>query len=266
MLSPFATKTSRNAPSNSRYVFGPSVWVRSLIRPPAGYGFAYIDWSQQEVSIAAKQSGDLVLQDAYRTGDVYLTFGKQAGLIPPDATKETHKIQRELCKQCFLAIGYGQGEHGLAQRIGQPTIVARNLLAAHRRTYKKFWAWSDAAVDKALLTGELHSVFGWQLHIRENPNPRSLRNFLARTNGAGMMRLAASMGTEQGIEVCAPIHDAFLICAPLDRLDADIAAMRTVMGEASRIVLSGFEVGTEVSVTRFPDRYSDVRGAVMCAR
>jgi hypothetical protein len=263
MLSPFATKTSRNAPSNSRYVFGPATWIRSLIRPPAGYGLAYIDWSQQEIAVAAKLSNDLVLQDAYRTGDVYLSFGKQAGLIPPDATKATHKIQRELCKQCFLAINYGQGEHGLAQRIGQPTIVARDLLAAHRRTYKKFWAWSDAAVDKALLTGELHSVFGWQLHIRENPNPRSLRNFLAQTNGAEMMRLAACLGTEAGLELVAPVHDAFLLCAPLDRLDADIAAMRTAMGEASQVVLSGFEVGTEVSATRFPDRYSDVRGAVM---
>ena len=81
-----------------------------------------------------------------------------------------------------------------------------------------------------------------------------------------MMRLAACLATERGIEVCAPVHDAFLICAPLDRLDEDVAAMRAAMAEASRIVLGGFELGTDVSITRWPDRYMDSRGRVMWDR
>ena len=43
-----------------------------------------------------------------------------------------------------------------------------------------------------------------------------------QANGAEMMRLAAIAATEAGIEVCAPVHDAFLIAAPLSRLEADI--------------------------------------------
>ena len=31
----------------------------------------------------------------------------QAGAIPTDATKATHKAQRELFKQCVLAVQYG---------------------------------------------------------------------------------------------------------------------------------------------------------------
>ena len=62
------------------------------------------------------------------------------------------------------------------------------------------------------------------------------------------------------------MHDAFLICAPLDRLDEDVAAMRAAMAEASRIVLGGFELGTDVSITRWPDRYMDGRGRVMWQR
>jgi hypothetical protein len=84
--------------------------------------------------------------------------------------------------------------------------------------------------------------------------------------GSELMRLAACFATERGIEVCCPVHDAFLICAPLDRLDADIAAMRAAMAEASRIVLNGFELRTDVHVVRYPDRYMDPRGAVMWAR
>ena len=200
---------------------------------------------------------------AYQSGDPYLTFGKQAHAIPTDATKATHKAQRELFKQCVLAVQYGMEAESLALRIGQPAIVARDLLAAHRETYQRFWRWSDAAVDQAMLTGSLHTVFGWHVHIGERSNPRSLRNFPMQANGAEMLRLACCLATERGIQVCAPLHDAVLICAPLDRIEDDIASMRTAMAEASRAVLSGFELGTDAAVVRYPDRYMDPRGQMI---
>jgi DNA polymerase family A len=266
ILSAFRSRTGRNQPSNTRFIFGPSVWLRGLIKPPPGYGVAYVDWSQQEVGIAAVLSGDAALIEAYKSGDVYLAFAKQARTVPPDATKESHGPQRELFKQCVLATQYGQAEDGLAQRIGQPRALARELLRAHHETYRRFWCWSDAAVDTAMLTGSLHTVFGWHVRTGENPNPRSLRNFPMQANGAEMMRLAACLATEREIEVCAPVHDAFLICAPLDHLEQDIAAMRAAMAEASKTVLKGFELQTDVKRVRYPDRYMDGRGRVMWQR
>jgi DNA polymerase-1 len=263
ILSAFRSRTGRNQPSNTRFIFGPSVWLRGLIKPPPGYAVAYVDWSQQEFGIAAALSGDLAMQSAYRTGDCYLAFGKQAGAIPPDGTKKTHKSVRELFKQCVLGVQYGMEADGLAKKIGQPIIVARDLLRAHHDTYRTFWKWSDAALDTAMLTGSLHTVFGWHVHVGETSNPRSLRNFPMQANGAELMRLAACLATERGIEVCAPVHDAFLICAPFDRLDADIATMRAAMAEASRIVLGGFELRTDVSVVRHPNRFMDERGLTM---
>jgi len=87
-----------------------------------------------------------------------------------------------------------------------------------------------------------------------------------QANGAEMLRLACCLATERTIEVCAPVHDAVLICAPLDRLDKDVARMRAAMVEASRIVLDGFELGTDAAVVRYPDRYMDKRGRVMWER
>jgi hypothetical protein len=266
ILSAFRARSGRNAPSASRSVFGPSVWLRGLIKPPPGYGVAYVDWQQQEFGIASALSGDAAMQAAYRSGDPYLAFAKQACAVPADATKATHGPQRELFKQCTLAVQYGMEAEGLALRIGQPRIVARNLLLAHRTAYRTFWRWSDAALDTAMLTGSLHTVFGWRIHISDKPNPRSLRNFPMQANASEMLRLAACLATERGIEVCAPIHDAFLVCAPTDRLEATIAAMRAAMAEASRVVLGGFELSTDVSVTRWPARYMDFRGAVMWER
>jgi hypothetical protein len=266
LLSAFRSRTGRCQPSNTRYIFGPSVWLRSLIQPPEGYGVAYIDWCQQEYGIAAALSHDGAMQDAYLSGDPYLEFAKQAGAVPAGATKQSHGPIRELYKQCALAVAYGMEAEGLARCIGQPPIVARDLLRAHHETYRKFWAWSDAAVDRAMLTGSLWTTFGWPIHIGENPNPRSLRNFPMQANGAEMLRLAACFATEQGIEVCALIHDAVLIAAPLDQFEADAARMQAAMAKASCIVLAGFELRTDVQFVRHPDRYHDPRGALMWAR
>jgi DNA polymerase I len=266
ILSAFRSRTGRNQPSNSKSIFGTSVWLRGLIKPLPGHGVAYVDWSQREFGIAAALSGDPAMQDAYRSGDPYLAFAKQAGAVPHDATKQTHGPIRELFKTCALGVLYGMKAESLAARIGQPTIVARDLLRAHPETYRPFWRWSDAVVDHAMVHGSLHTVFGWHVHVGENTNPSSLRNFPMQANGAEMMRLAACLATERGIEVCAPVHDAFLICAPLDRLDADVASMRAAMAEASRIVLGGFELRTDVHIVKYPDRYMDARGGEMWRR
>src|SRR5262249_49230034 len=175
ILSAFRSRTGRNQPSNSKYIFGPSVWLRGLIKPPPGYGVAYVDWSQQEFGIAAALSGDVAMQDAYQSADPYLAFAKQAGAVPQDATKASHGPKRELFKQCVLAVQYGMEAPSLALRIAQPPILARDLLRAHHETYRRFWDWSDAAVDQAMLVGMIHTVFGWPVRVSPRSNPRSLR-------------------------------------------------------------------------------------------
>jgi DNA polymerase I len=263
ILSAFRARTGRNQPSNSRFIFGPSVWLRSLIKPPPGMAVAYVDFEQQEFAIAAKLSGDANMLAAYISGDPYLAFAKQAGVIPPDGTKETHGSERELFKTTALAVLYGMEAQGLALRLDQPTIIARDLLRAHHETYRRFWRWSDAVVDHAKLTGELHTVFGWVLHGCCGANPRSLRNFQMQAHGAEMLRLACCLATERGIEVCAPVHDAVLIAAPIGEIEAAVAVTREAMAEASRIVLDGFEVRTDAKVTRYPQRFTDPRGRRM---
>jgi hypothetical protein len=263
LLSPFRARTGRNQPSNSKFIFGPSVWLRGLIRPKPGWGLAYADWSQQEFGVAAALSGDPAMMEAYRSGDPYLAFAIQAGAVPATATKKTHEAEREQFKACVLAVQYGMGEASLAARINQPVARARQLLALHRQTYRQFWKWSDSAVDQAVLGGRLWAGFGWQIHTRDELNDRSLRNFPMQANGAEMLRIACILLTEAGIRVCAPVHDALLVEAPLDELDQAIVITKSLMQEASRIVLDGFELGSDVKAVRYPDRYMDKRGVVM---
>ena len=203
------------------------------------------------------------MAEAYTSGDPYLAFAMQAGAVPTHATKESHPIEREQFKTCALGVQYGMAAESLAFRLGQPEVQARHLLSLHRETYPKFWKWSQAAVDRAMLYGKLHTVFGWQVHVGANSNPRSLANFPCQANGAEMLRLACCLVTERGIRVCAPVHDAILIESPIEDIDSVVAETQEIMAEASRIVLSGFELRTDAEIVVYPDRYSDKRGVGM---
>jgi hypothetical protein len=263
LLSAFRARTGRNQPSNTKFIFGPSVWLRSLIQPAPGWGLAYVDWSQQEFGIAAALSGDAAMLDAYASGDPYLAFAKQAGAIPIDGTKRTHGPIREQFKACALAVQYGMGADSLAGRIGQPVVSARELLRLHRQTYRTFWRWSDGMVDAAMLRGSTATVFGWRLHVDSMGNVRSLQNFPMQANGAEMLRLACCLATERGVRVCAPVHDALLVEAPLEALDTTVQVTQQAMAEASAVVLGGVPLRSDARTVRHPDRYADERGTRM---
>ena len=266
LLSPFRARTGRNQPSNSNFIFGPSAWLRSLIKPEPGRAIAYVDWSQQEFAIAGALSGDAGMMEAYSSGDPYLTFAKQAGAVPSDATKKSHPVERTRFKVCALAVQYGMGEQSLAASLGEPEIVGRELLRLHRQTYPAYWRWSQAAVDHAMLFRRLHTVFGWNLFVGPDANPRSLANFPCQANGSEMLRLACCLIVERGIRLLAPIHDAVMVEGAADDIDAVVAETQAAMCEAGRVVLDGFELRTDADVVVYPDRYEDERGVAMWGR
>ena len=200
---------------------------------------------------------------AYTSGDPYLTFAKQARAVPDAATKHTHPAIREQFKACALAVQYGMGDVSLGHRIGQPPSYARELLQRHRDTYRAFWRWSDAALDVAHLYGQLSTIFGWTVHLGSRVNARSLRNFPMQANGAEMLRLACCLVTERGIRLCAPVHDALLVEAPIDRIDETVADVQHQMAEASRVVLGGFALRSDAMLIPYPERYADSRGTQM---
>jgi DNA polymerase I len=266
LLSPFGASSGRNTPSNNKFIFGPSVWLRGLIKPPEGRALAYVDWKSQEVYIAAKLSGDPALLDAVLSGDPYLAFAKMAGLVPQDATTQTHKAIRDLCKTCVLGTNYGMQAISLAARTGLSVIEAQDLLRRLAQAFPTFTVWAEQVINVGQLAGYLSTVFGWTVRTENITRATTLRNFPMQANGAEMLRLACCLATERGVDVCAPVHDALLIEADADGIDDAVAATKAAMTEASRVVLDGLVVDTNVEVIRWPERYSDDRGRVMWER
>lgn len=262
-IRPFRSKTGRNQPSNSKFIFGPAVWIRSLIKPQPDHFVAYLDYSQQEFAIAAALSDDKAMQEAYQSGDCYLAFAKQAGAVPEDATKQTHPEEREWFKTCALGVQYGMGEYSLAIRLNEPLFMARQLLKMHQETYAEYWKFIDGKVEAALLGHPLRTAFGWSLKAGDDPNPRSLTNFPAQANGAEILRTACILAIEHGIKIIAPVHDALLVEGRIDDMNAIIQKTKECMIEAGRIVLNGFTIQVDVDKVTYPNRYTDKRGLEM---
>jgi DNA polymerase I len=265
-LSPFRSKTGRNQPSNSKFLFGSATWLRGLIKPAEGMGIAYLDFSSQEIGIAAALSGDAAMWKAYESGDPYMAFAIDAKLAPPGATKASYKATRSKCKAIVLGVQYGMGAESMAATAGMSVVEARQLLILHRETYRTFWAWAETNVNRALLGGELTTPFGWRYRLNpmEMGNPRSVLNWPMQSGGGDMLRLACIDIVRRGITLCAPVHDAVLIEAPVEKLDQHVEEARAAMVRASSMVLGGPACRVDAEVYCFPDRYMDEeRGSTM---
>jgi len=90
-----------------------------------------------------------------------------------------------------------------------------------------------------------------------------VRNFPIQSTGAEILHVASVLAERRGIEIVAPIHDAFLAEADANCAEEVSAALDQVMRDASRIVLRGYELRTDCQIVRAGARYFDDRGLAM---
>jgi hypothetical protein len=261
VLWPCQAKTGRTQPKASTWSFSPAVWLRGLIKPGPGMAVAYIDYAAMEFLIAAALSGDQNMLRMYRSGDPYLSFAKAVGAVPPTATKQSHGQIRDKYKVMLLASQYLIGADTLASRLGVSTFEAQELLNQHHAQFSTYWRWSDDWTQHALQAGIMRTHYGWTCRTGITEfNARSIANWPVQACGSEILRVSLILGTRHGIKLLAPVHDAVLIEAPIERIEADVALMREIMRRASRIVLGNAELRTDYNIVRYPDRYSDPRG------
>jgi DNA polymerase I len=267
VLWPFKSKSSRTQPKASQWIFSPAVWMRSLIKPAPGRAIAYVDWSAIEFGIAASLSNDPVMLEFYRTGDPYLSFCKRVGKAPATASKKTHGPLRDRYKTGLLSIQYGVQAETLAARLGISTFEAHEMIMQHKELFAVYWRWTADWLAHTLDTGVMWTPMGWfcRTGITEF-NERSIINLPIQGTGADILRVACIWATRHGLELCGPVHDAIVIEAPVERIDADVALLQEIMRRASRAVLAPpggaafIELRTDAKIVRYPDRYTDPRG------
>ena len=180
------------------------------------------------------------------------------------ATKRTHGAVREQFKRGVLGPSYGMTAYGLAAALKVPYARAHEILARHQALYSRFYEWQRDVVATAQFEGLVSTNFGWSMRVGPETSSRTIKNFFAQAAGAEMLRCAAIAATEAGIRVCAPVHDAFLIEAPLNELNDAIETMRALMAKAALVVTNGLPVRIDCDPpilwpNRYPSRAKDGR-------
>ena len=186
------------------------MWWRGLIKPVEGRAIAYVDYSAQEIGIAAALSGDPELLKAVESSDPYLSFAHRAGLVPDGATKQTHPKERGICKVALLGMNYGMGASRWPPGPGCPCCRRRPAPAAQTHL-RPFQQWSRRVINTGLLRREISTYFGWRALVVEGTKMTTLQNFPAQAHGAEMLRLACCLISEHGIQLCCPVHDAVVV-------------------------------------------------------
>jgi DNA polymerase-1 len=262
----FSQKTGRNSPKPSRgFVLNLPPWLRTMIRPKRGMVFIGADWAQQEIAIAAGLSGDENLLTAYNNpdGDVYLTLAKMAGAVPPEGTKDSHRVERKTFKAIQLGLGYGKGVRSLALDVfqancgsdGKPLLTlegarlrAEEIYEWHQETFRTYWEWLRDSIDQARVDEYFRSVDGWTYFVSGRVRNTQLLNYPLQSAGAAMMRRATIRIAEtRRLDLVCSLHDALYINCREDQREDHVALLLACMHGACRDIL-GARVRIPVSV------------------
>lgn len=262
LLGPYGTKTGRNAPSTTKFVFGPAKWMRFMIGPPLGRVIIHRDYMQQEMRIAAIQSGDDALLAACEV-DVYLGVAEQLGFIRESMSPVERRAVRALFKTVVLGITYGLGAKSLAIRTGLDLGEAYEILARLRARFHKFESYAASCVDHAGMNLEISTPFGWTMRCPSGINPRTVRNFPVQSTGAEILHVACVLAERRGIQIIAPVHDALLAEGPADQVEELSAVLDRCMRDAAAVVLRGYELPTDQQIIRPGEHFFDDRGLEM---
>jgi hypothetical protein len=156
-------------------------------------------------------TGDEKMIEDFLSGEPYLGFGKRA---TDDATKQSHREFRNKVLKPVVGQNYGMTPYGIVNKTGKSLRWARDTHAQHRHIYSVFHQRLDDMVVQAKFDRVIRSPFGWPQHVTGETTTRSLMNFPAQAGGADMMRITAIAATEAGIQIAAPVHDAFWVLCP----------------------------------------------------
>ena len=258
LLWPFGTATGRNSPDGS-FIFLLSRWCRSLIKPPPGSFLCYADWTAQEFAVIAYLSQDPLLCQCYEApGDPYANLGIVMGLLPPGAGKE-HPL-RDVVKVVVLGLFYGRGARSIGGATRRPVRFIEHVVADFWGRCPKARRWLESYVDGLTLLGKTWTRFGWEIHHHRLTKSTSAANFPVQGNAAEMLRWACVLGVENGLSICAPVHDALLVEGKLTDEVEVVRTLSACMDRAAQIVLDGATVRSKCVVFRAPERFADRTG------
>lgn len=220
----YGSQSGRSQPKATSFIPLKSAWMRCLIEPPPGKCIVGIDWASEEFMLSGLEYQDEAMMKTYESGDVYLGFLQEAKQVPMDATKETHKLERQEAKPVVLGLTYDMTEYGLATGLtnswGREVSVSEALkwVNRYKRTYRTMYREKAKRLRQYRRKKYLKLPDGWYLW-GDNNNERSVGNFPIQGLGSAVMRKAVQYAQNDKLNVIYTLHDAIYIeCDIEDRM------------------------------------------------
>jgi DNA polymerase-1 len=222
---------------------------RCVVAPP-GRLLVKADYSQIELRIAAKVSGDKALLDAYLRGDDLHKITARNVLGIADVTKE----HRQLAKALNFGLLYGMGARGFRQYAKAQYGLALTEADAHRyrsaffKSYPGLAAWHrsipQTAIDTRTLAGR---------RVRNVARFTEKLNLPIQGTGADGLKLALALlwerrGAAPGAFLVLAVHDEIVVEADADKADTAAAWLKSAMVEAMAPLIAPVPVEVEVKV------------------
>jgi DNA polymerase I-like protein with 3'-5' exonuclease and polymerase domains len=227
---------------------------RCVVAPP-GRVLVKADYSQIELRIAAKVSGDKALLEAYQRGDDLHTRTARTVLGVEEVTKQ----HRQLAKALNFGLVYGMGARGFRQyaksQYGldlneEQAIQYRN---AFFTTYPGLAAWHRRVGRSGKQVLETRTLTG-RRRLEVNRFTEKL-NTPVQGSGADGLKLALALLWERreqapGAFPVLAVHDEIVVEADAEKADAITAWLKTAMVDAMAPLINPVPVEVEVKVAR----------------
>ena len=260
-FNPYGTKTGRNAPSATSFLFLMPKWMRLLVNPRKGRYICDLDAHSEEVAIAAALYNDENKREVYRSADVYMKYAQLAGAYPKDKpilTEDERESEkwfkeegwtqvRKIYKGGFLGMQFGMGGASLERRV--------RLSLPEEKRDEIFEGWGDSFVDsyRSLFSNETECVTkvrqaysnqkkgvmlqdGWRLGP-DDPNILSVSNFPVQGTGSVILRRCCELCDAEGIQIYATLHDAISFTGKLENMEREIDTARECFRKAAEDIL-----------------------------
>lgn len=259
----FGAQTARQAHKTKSLIPANAHVFRFLIEPAEGRAIVALDYSSEEVFIAAVVGNDDVMRNAYKAEDFYVAYARHIGMFPADLPIPTeqqraeewfapYKTVRAVCKTLCLSISYGAGGKSISAAVRDAT---------KDDTYDDAWGYEKRDEYAATFANysqrmseiqEYYSEYkfsqiltnGWRLGPN-NPSRLSAANFHVQGRGACILQEACKRIHDAGLRIIFTMHDEIAVECNDKDVENVIAIMRTAMLDAAEFVLgeTGMKVG-----------------------
>lgn len=241
-------RMSCSSPNMQQFPRGP---YRRCVMAPPGRVLVKADYSQIELRIAAKVSGDKAMLEAYRAGLDLHTLTARRVLGKEEVTREDRQLAKSLNFGLLYGMAargfqtYAQANYGLA--LTEPQAI--KYRRAFFKAYPGLAAWHRRV--KAAHAPETRTLSGRRRLLRHEDADTIRLNTPVQGTGADGLKLALALLWERraqspGAFPVLVVHDEIVVECDADRVEAVADWLRKAMVDAMAPMLGPVPVEVEV--------------------